>query len=203
MIVDEIGYIDQDHPWDLLQRVRDSVFHITSEDAFDQIRADGFVRHNKDQKFALNAASENSFGRNRGWVCLFDLRNRSEATIEETLIRHNFLEPSWFTRHHPDYTESRLAYLFVAPEAYGEIVPSETAKRAWTQTNRHEQYVPETECWYPGDMPLNNVERALIVTICKSAPKDNPFLYAHHRRAVEGERKKSSGRSAGLAESRD
>lgn len=193
MIVDEIAYVDEEHTAALLERLQDAVFHLTTKAAFDQIRRDGFIFHNRYLRFALNTASENSFGRNRGWVCLFDLRGHSRVTINETLTKYYFLEPSWFKRHKPQYTESNLAYLFLNPKVYREIVPNEMAASVREETNRYEHYVPKTECWYPSDMPLTCVEKALLVRIYKSAPKDNPFLYAHHQLVVERERKKGSG----------
>ncbi len=188
MIVDEIAYVDQDHAADLLERLRDTVFHLTTKEAFDQIRRGGFVFHNRQRRFGLNTASENSFGRNRGWVCLFDLRGHTQVTIDEALTKYYFLEPSWFRRHRPEYTESNLAYLLLDPKAYPELVPNQTATSIWKETNRYEHYLPNIECWYPADMPLTCVGRVHLVRIYKSAPKDNPFLYAHHQLAVERER---------------
>lgn len=62
------------------------------------------------------------------------------------------------------------------------------------KTNPYEHYIPKTECWYPGDIPLGCLEKTLLVKIYKTAPKDNPFLYAHHQLLVESERKKKIGK---------
>ena len=153
---------------------------------------DRFVFHNRQLRFALNTASENSFGRSRGWICLFDLRGQSEVTINEDLNKYYFLEPPWFKRHKPEYTESNLAYLFLYPKVYPELVSNQTATSIGRETNRYECYVPKIECWYPGDMSLTCVGRVLLVRIYKSAPKANPFLYAHHQLAVERERRNGS-----------
>lgn len=56
MIVEEIEYSDEDHSEDLLRRLRDSVFHLTTKEAFERIRKDGFVFHNKQERFTLNTA---------------------------------------------------------------------------------------------------------------------------------------------------
>ena len=193
MVIEEIEYVDEDYVEDLLRRLRGSIFHLTTKKSFELIREDGFVLHNKERRFALNVASEKSFGRSRGWICLFDLRELSREDIEDTLDRYYFLDPSWFKQYEPDFTESNLAYLYLHPKAYAEIVPNETAMRVWQETKRYEHYVPKTECWYPGDMPLACVEKILLVRVYKSAPKDNTFLYAHHQLAVEEEKKRRSG----------
>ncbi len=175
MIVEDIEYGDEDHTEDLLQRLRGSVFHITTKEAFDHIREDGQVFHNKDGRFPLNTSSESSFGRNRGWVCLFDLRDQSREIIDETLLRYYFLEPHWFMRYEPSFIVSHLAYLILHPQAYDEIVPNETARRVWSETNNYEHYVPTTECWYPGDISLAFVQRVLLVRIRKKDRVRNEF----------------------------
>jgi len=193
MIVDEIIYTDQDHAADLLERLHDTVFHLTTKEAFDQIQRDVYIFHNRERRFALNIASENSFGRNRGWVCLFDLRGHPEATIKETRKKYNFLEPSWFKRYYTKYTESHLAYLFLDPKTYPALVSNQTAANIRKATNRNNHYVPKTECWYPGDLPLTAIGSVLLVQIYTSAPTHNLLLYAHHRCEVERERKRRNG----------
>ena len=193
MIVSELEYIDWDSREDLLDRLRETVFHLTTRTAFDQIRKDGFVYQNKDGRFVLNATSETSFGRMNGWVCLFDLRNKSQDVIDETLLKYYFLEPSWFIHYEPDYTEANLAYLILGREAYKELIPNETARREWADTGKYRHYVPDTECWFPADLSLTRIESVVLARIRKSAPKDNKFLYAHHMLGVEEQRKSRSG----------
>ena len=193
MIIDQIEYINKDFEEDLLERLRGNIFHLTTKRAFELIKEKGFVYHNKNNEFALNPMSEKSFGRNRGWVCLFDLRKQSREIIDETLIKYNFLRPSWFIRHEPEFTELNLAYLFVHPRVYNRIIPNDTANKVWLETNKYEHYVPKAECWYPSNMPLECVGKVLLVRIYENAPKDNPFLYAHHLIAVEEERVKNRG----------
>ena len=193
MIIDQIEYINEDFKEDLLERLRSNIFHLTTKRAFELIKENGFVYHNKNNKFALNTTSEKSFGRNRGCVCLFDLRKQSRAIIDETLMKYYFLRPSWFIRHEPEFTESNLAYLFVHPREYNRIIPNDTAKKVWLETKKYEHYVPKTECWYPSNMPLECVGKVLLVRIYENAPKHNPFLYVHHQLAVEKERTKNRG----------
>jgi hypothetical protein len=193
MIVSEFEYIDRDPGDDLLDNLRETVFHLTTRVAFDQIRQDGLVYQNKDGRFALNPTSETSFGRLKGWVCLFDLRNRSQDVIDDTLQMYYFLRPSWFVLYDPDYAQADLAYLILDRDAYKKIIPNETARREWSNTGKYRHYVPQTECWFPGNLPIKYIERVLLIRVHKSVSKDNEFYYAHHMLAVEQQRKRRDG----------
>jgi hypothetical protein len=88
MLVEHIGIQDADHLRAvLLPRLRDRVFHVTSQENFEKIREAGAILHNRDERFPLNAASEASFGRRRGWVCLFDLCGCAKKVLDRTLDR--------------------------------------------------------------------------------------------------------------------
>ena len=176
---------DIDLKVELLPYLRGCVFHVTTKASFKEIQSCGAILNNRDERFTLNVASGSSFGRERGWVCLFDLRGCDDETLEEILHKYNFLEPSWFIRYTPDSTISELAYIFLKSEAYSELVSNEVAKREWLEGGRYGHYVPKAEAWYPGDIPLSIVECVRLVTIRRAAPMDNPFLYAHHKLKYE------------------
>src|SRR3989337_4365420 len=91
---EDIGFKDK-----LLGLLRDKVFHVTTAKAFENIQKDVFIYGNQDAKYPLNPTSLNSFGRCRGWVCLFDLRGKSDEEIDNVLSRfYNFLRPKWFVK---------------------------------------------------------------------------------------------------------
>jgi len=177
----------------LLPHLRGRVFHVTNQTSFKEIHRCGAILNNRDERFALNVASGKSFGRQRGWVCLFDLRECTNKTIKETLDKYYFLEPSWFMRYTPDYTISELTYLFLKSKAYPELVSCDVAKKEWLENGRYGHYVPNTEAWYLGDIPLSLVESVLLVTIRTEAPKNDPFLYAHHQLNYERQQSGSDG----------
>jgi len=63
---------------DILPLLKNEVFHVTSIENFQQILKDGKVISNADKKFKYSyPQSENSYGRKRGYICLFDLRNKT------------------------------------------------------------------------------------------------------------------------------
>ena len=158
---EDIGYKDK-----LLGLLRDKVFHVTTAKAFENIQKDGFISENQDAKYPLNPTSLNSFGRCRGWVCLFDLRGKSDKEIENGLNCYYFLMPSWFKELNESehYTESRLVYLYLSHAYYKDLVPTREASEA-RKNGKPSHSIPEVECWYPGNIPIGHIEKSLCVRI--------------------------------------
>jgi len=164
MEIESIEFIDTEYKDQLLGLLRDKVFHITTAKAFESIQKDGFVYENQDEKYPPNEGSLKSFGRCRGWVCLFDLRGKSDKEIDNVLSRfYNFLRPSWFVELNESeyYTESRLVYLYLSQAYYKDLVPNREA----SQNNKPSQFIPDVECWYPGNMPVGYIEKSICVRI--------------------------------------
>jgi hypothetical protein len=181
MNIEEIEYIRQDFKDDLLEHLLGTVFHLTTKTAFEQIKNDGYVYHNQNGRLGLNPSSEKSFGRNKGWVCLFDLRDETSDSIEETLMKYWFLAPSWFAHLEREFKEFNLAYLLLHPDEYWRLIPNEIADMG--------QYIPKEECWFLGNMPLRCLKKILLVRIIEAVPKDNWFLYAQHLHEMQRKKK--------------
>lgn len=175
-----LEYIKREYKEDLLSRLRGEVFHLTSEQSFEKIKNDGFIFHNREGRFELNTSSENSFGREQGWICLFDLRDKSDEEIEETLTKYYFLGPSWFCEYEIEFSQMKLAYLILDCNYYDKLILNEAARKSLTEKRRPIMYVPGTECWYPGDLPLSFIRETILVNIVQDAPKHNRFAYMHH-----------------------
>lgn len=172
METQSIEFIDIEYKEQLLGLLRDKVFHVTTAKAFDYIQKDGFIYGNQDAKYPLNESSLNSFGRCRGWVCLFDLRGNSDKEIDNVLSRfYNFLRPEWFVELNESeyYTESRLAYLCLSQAYYKDLVPNREA----SQNNKPSQFIPDVECWYPGNIPVGYIEKSICVRIRHTYNLDN------------------------------
>lgn len=182
MNIKKIEYIRQNYKDNLLEKLFGNIFHLTTNTAFGQIRKDRYVYHNRDGRIGINTCSEKSFGRNNGYVCLFDLRNENESSIKETLMKYYFLAPSWFTHYDPEFMELNLVYLLLYTHEYDRLIPNEIAKKG--------QYVPKTECWFPGNMPLQCIREAFLVRIIEEPPKGNDFLFAHYLLQVENYQKR-------------
>lgn len=163
MRVEYLTYIDEDHHEPLLHRLRGRVFHMTKWSAMEQIRLHGRVKH--DAAPLTHVTYDNSFARQKGYVCLFDLRGATEDAIERTIEDYMFLGPAFLRERNDLYEEDYLAYLIVDPNAAHLLVPNASAYGSGTH------YIPQTECWYPGDMPLVCVERILCVRARRNRPQ--------------------------------
>jgi hypothetical protein len=150
----------------IVPHLRGKIFHITTEQAFKQIQRDGKIRNNKDGSLGFNSNSEASFGRNRGWVCLFDFRD--EETIVPTLSYYAFHSPPFKSSAHVS-SDSRIVYIFLNQESYSHIIPNDVAWKIYQEEGgQYPHRVPKTECWYPGDIPLTCIDNALLVSVRKS-----------------------------------
>ena len=171
METESIDFEDVEYKDQLLWLLRDKVFHVTTAKAFENIQKDGFIYGNQDAKYPLNPTSLNSFGRCRGWVCLFDLRGKSDKEIENGLNCYYFLMPSWFEEFNESehYTEWRLVYLYLSHAYYKDLVPNREA----SQNDKRSQFIPEVECWYRGNIPIGYIEKSLCVRIRKTSNLDS------------------------------
>lgn len=151
---------------ELLPKLRDTVFHVTTAAGFEGIRSTGAVVSNANGRLPFTfPQSDVSFGRHRGYVCLFDLRCVSERQLANGLDCFFFLDPLSSARQDP-------VFLLLAPSTYRVIIP-------WTPAIRDtgEMSVPFIEAWYPGDLPLTHVNRVLRPNVVR--PPESLFEQAH------------------------
>lgn len=176
-----LDYINTNYNNELLGHLRETVFHVTTIQAYESIQREGFfIYSNNKGEYSINTGSQLSFGRHRGWVCLFDLREKSDKEIEDTLFCYNFLRPRWFAKHWADYSEWTLVYLLLSSKCYGHIVT-----KPLNDGTVYTQYIPKSECWYPEDLPLNCIQKVIQVNIHEQVKKDNPSLYGLHALELE------------------
>lgn len=190
MQIQRRNLVDADLRVALLPRLRRSVFHVTSQANFKKICRSGAIMHNKNARFRLNVTSENSFGRRRGWICLFDMRYCDGSALEKTLSSYNFLQPRSFTRYHSDHTTTVIAYLILHPKFYKYLVPNRFARKV----SPYGHYVRNTEVWYRGSICLSQIQRALLAKIWMTAPKEC-FYRAHHDLAYQEQQASSNARA--------
>lgn len=126
-----------------------TVFHVTSSPALTDIVSSGAIRSNCDRRFQFTfPQSENNYGRQRGYVCLFDFREASEDDAREARRKFNFLKP----------TSADPVFLFLSRSEHARLV-------AWTDAPAGAMVVPYVETWYPEDVPLSSLSGALVVTV--------------------------------------
>ena len=134
--------------------LRGRVFHVTTEAALDGIRRSGHIHSNQQAQFPFAPQSDNSYGRKRGSVSLFDLSAAEDAYVKEALMRY------WFLRAFR--VESTHVYLFLSEGACSSLI---SWKHAARDAEGREGFIPFIEAWYPGDLSLDLISDRLIVTI--------------------------------------
>lgn len=170
----ELKFRDEDYEGKLMPHLRDQVFHVTTEKAFKNIIKDSYIHHNQSGQFPLNTSSDKSFGRNNGWVCLFDFRMKSESEIEKTKSCYYFLGPTWFWEYFKKHSKLNIVYLILNSTCHDRIIPNSAAR------GNCGQYVPITECWFPGNVPVEYIEKVVMLKVYESAPVHNQYAYALH-----------------------
>jgi hypothetical protein len=152
----------------LLASLKGTVFHITSQHAFNLIQTSEAIEHNKEGRFKLNTASEESFGRLNGWVCFFDLRNASSELITDILDdRYDFLRPPGdFSKNSPENRrEWELAYLVLDSTFHKHLIPYETFDEHVKNTGHYLQRIPYVETWIEDRVPITWIEKVILASI--------------------------------------
>ncbi|MCD0418898.1 hypothetical protein LOC51_16940 [Rubrivivax sp. JA1024] len=138
----------------LLPELRGRVFHITSVANFLEIIRTGSILHNQSGELKSNG-SYNAYFKNRGCVSFCDLNTnvRPRKVREAALSKYNIFGQG---------DGERSVFLFLAPASYGKLIPWTAWKKdkAWS-----EMVVPHLESGYPGFVPLEEVEEALLLHI--------------------------------------
>lgn len=164
----------------LLDCLNNHVFHVTTRDAFKGIQEVGEISNNRLATLPINTSSQNSYGRLNGYVCLFDLRNRTEEVVQHTLDCYYFLGPTWFMKHGRKFLYWNLVYLFLKEEYHNRLIPNSKAFEHSRKTAEYLQAIPDTEVWIDEQIPLAWVEKALVVKIREAAPDINTPAGLHY-----------------------
>jgi len=98
--------------------------------------------------------SANCYGRNRGWVSVYDLSNGSESDIKNALTGY------WLFRSFR--IEHTYVFLFLTESAWPSLISWKHASR---EVGGKELFVPFVEAWYPGDMSIELLSESLAVTV--------------------------------------
>jgi len=147
----------------VLPLLKETVFHVTSVNAYKGIVSDRAIIPNTDKKFSYTfPQSENSYGVKRGYICLFDLRNKNDDIIKKALMKFYFLNP------YPN--RNRSVFLILSPKLYFNLIDYTEAKKG---TGYREMWIPHVECWYPGSIQLKDIDEVIRVTVLS-----DPYKYS-------------------------
>ena len=142
----------------------DTVFHVTNKKGFKGIISEGFIRNNKNNDYEYSfGQSQNSYGRKRGYICLCDLRNKSEEIVYEALLKYYFL--------HPFYDENKSYFCQISAVIYPSLIDVSEAKR---EIGYSEMWIPKVECWFPHDLSIDHIEKIIEVKVI-----NRPMLFAN------------------------
>ncbi len=138
----------------LLPRLIGPVFHVTSWKGYEGILKSGAILSNQDGRFGFTfPQSENSFGRQRGYVCLFDLRSVPGEDLKLALRKFYFLNPHW--------CDDRPVFLLLSDAFHHELIP-------WTAGDAEGIRIPDVEAWYPGNIELEKISNVLEVRVYRT-----------------------------------
>ena len=136
---------------ELLPTLMGSVFHVTSCSSYRSILRAGAIQNNKDNRFDYTfPQSINSFGRKRGYVCLFDLRRVPNEKLDLALDKFYFLNPH--------RCNDNPIFLVLDEAFHADLI-------RWTAGSICEVRIPYVESWYPGDIELSKVRRVIDVRV--------------------------------------
>lgn len=164
MEIIKIEYID-DNREEMLSFLKGKVFHLTSKDAYKSILRSSRVCNNREGQFNINTSSKNSFGRLSGYICLFDLRDKNDDTINDILYKYYFLGPTWFKQYSENYSEWNLAYMILSPEHYEQLIPYEKVVDHYSFSGDLLQVIPHAEAWISDHIPIEWFYKIYLVRI--------------------------------------
>ena len=146
----------------LLDRLRGSVFHVTTQDAWPLIRSTGSVLPNPPDHPAIKKWEYDGYFRQESHVSLCDLRSVQESDLSIALDAYFFLD----LRSYPDPVDP--VFLILSPSAVNRIVTYDEAIGPATEAGQ--MIVPFIEAGYLGDLPLAEITDVLIVDIDRPPP---------------------------------
>ena len=151
----------------ILPLLKGRIFHVTSYKSYASIMKTGFIKHNKNNDFELTfGQSENSYGRSKAYVCLFDLKTPTDEQFNE--YKNNFD----FLTLHAQVNKANV-YFILSPKIYNNIITNEVAYEEINKSKIRKVIIPFLECFYPINIDINDIEQIIIVKylIPKSMPK--------------------------------
>lgn len=139
----------------VLPKLKGRVFHVTDLHGFNGIFSTGYIVSNQDNRFPFRyGQSENSYGRKRGYICLFDLRKVTEVQLEDALMKYYFLNPH--------FAEDHAFFLYLNDSLYPDLIPCNVAEKEEVYS---EMWIPNVEAWYKGTISVEALDGILEVKV--------------------------------------
>ncbi len=153
--VKRITLNDADLMEQLLPKLRDRVFHVTTREAWPCIEASGRILASPPESVPR---CDNAGLRHIGHVSLCDLRSLAEGNLQHALDAYYFL----------DYRrESRgPVFMFLTKSAIEDVVSYQELKDRINSLKK--LIVPFVEAGHAGDLPLEKIAEVLVVEVVRS-----------------------------------
>jgi hypothetical protein len=131
-----------------------NIFHITSKERLLSIQSAGFLKAITGND-TFGSQSKSCYGRQKGWICLFDFRSATDEQIEDSchcclwdLLADKLINPVALIIHQDAYSEIKFQEE-IKPYYLNQIIPGLN--------------VPDTECWYPRNLSFEKMD---VVETC-------------------------------------
>ena len=144
-----------------LPKLRERVFHVTTQEAWPRIERSGRVLVSPPDWVTR---WENAGLRSIGYVSLCDLRSLDEEDLEHGLQKYHFLDPRRNSRG--------PVFLFLERRAIENIATYQQLKDKVNSLGK--LIVPFIEAGYPGDLSLARIADVLLVDVLRSPTPRHP-----------------------------
>ena len=121
-----------------------------SESSFDSCGGNGFWKRRRLIAQRVRGSSAKGYFRRRNAVSVFDYRGLSDQTFDEAWCKCGPLTAFRKCGY-------KIAILFVAPGAYGQLI-------SWKEAAYDQMVVPYVECGYPAPLPVTAIDEILEIS---------------------------------------
>lgn len=151
-------YLDQ-----LLEYLRGQIFHVTSISGYKGILQAGEI--SGDRQLPSNGHGNTSYGRSRGWICLYDFFNSTVLEQKAGVkVCNYFPPPSVPNEDAGEYRVRRFVCLIISKHFYKNLIPNAITKKL-PPIGKSVLHVPKIERWSQQSIPLQHIERVVQISI--------------------------------------
>jgi hypothetical protein len=132
--------------------LRGSIWHLTSPLGISGIKKSGYIEPNLGSHKYTFPQSENSYGKLKGYICLFDF-----FSVDEKEFLYTFYRWRCFFWHHKPFTialELNREYLM------SNLILNQIARQ---EVGYKKVWIPYVEVWYPKRIPISAIDRYFVI----------------------------------------
>ncbi len=134
--------------------LRSGIWHLTSPSGILGIEKSGGIEPNLGERKYTFPQSENSYGKLKEYVCLFDFCSVNDAEFISTFIKWG----CFFWHHKPFTVALKLNYQYLT----SYLIPNQAAHE---EVGNRKVWIPYIEVWYPETIPISAIERYFMIPV--------------------------------------